>query len=165
MTRAPKSAYSLPRWHARGIYAGFALLLGSGIVWLLLHHYVEVAGPFGPAPHPAEALMIKLHGIVAYGFVLLAGALIPMHLRLGWAGKRNRGTGVLLGGALLLIALTGLALYYAGSDDLRGIASLVHWLVGLLAALVLVIHAVRGRRLLPRSMAPVHRAPQRKDPA
>ena len=48
MTHQPRLNQRLPRWHARSIYAGFALLLASGLGWLWLHHFVTVAGPFGP---------------------------------------------------------------------------------------------------------------------
>jgi|JI10StandDraft_1071094.scaffolds.fasta_scaffold15431_7 hypothetical protein len=172
MTQQPRISHRfeqrLPRWHARSIYAGFAFLLASGLGWLWLHNFVSVAGPFGPTPHPAEPLTVKLHGIIAYAFLLLLGALIPVHLRLGWAGKRSLATGLLTAGAMVLLVLTGLGLYYAGGEELRALASLSHWLIGLAAALALVSHAIRGRqrhaRGLPRPTAPVRRAPRRIDP-
>jgi hypothetical protein len=164
----PRFEQRLPHWHARGIYAGFAFLLASGLGWLWLHNFVSVAGPFGPTPHPAEPLVVKLHGVIAYAFLLLLGALIPVHLRLGWAGKRSLVTGLLTAGAMVLLALTGLGLYYAGGEELRDLASLSHWVIGLAAALALVSHALRGRqrhaRALPRPTATVHRAPRRIDP-
>ena len=55
-----------------------------------------------------------------------------------------------------------------GGEELRALASLSHWLIGLAAALALVSHAIRGRqrhaRGLPRPTAPVRRAPRRIDP-
>jgi hypothetical protein len=169
VTRQPRIHQRLPRWHARSLYAGFALLLASGLGWLWLHNFITVAGPFGPQPHAAEPVLVKLHGIIAYGFVVLLGALIPLHLRLGLAGKRSLVTGLATLAAMLLLGLTGLALYYAGGEELRALASLSHWLIGLAAALALVSHAVRGRqyhhRAPPRPAAPVRRAPRRIDPA
>lgn len=169
MTHQPRLNQRLPRWHARSIYAGFALLLASGLGWLWLHHFVTVAGPFGPTPHPAEPLLVKLHGMVAYGFLVLLGALIPLHMRLGLAGQRSIVTGLTVVTAMALLALTALALYYSGGEELRALASLSHWLIGLGATAALILHAVRGRqaphRALPRSTAPVRRAPRRIDPA
>lgn len=169
MTHQSRFNQRLPRWHARSIYAGFALLLASGLGWLWLHNFVAVTGPFGPAPHPVEPVLLKLHGVIAYGFLLLLGALFPLHLRLGWAGQRSLLTGLTTLAAMALLAVTGLALYYSGGEDLRALASLSHWVVGVVAALALVSHAVRGRqhhrRAQPRQVVAVRRAPRRIDPA
>jgi hypothetical protein len=44
------------------------------------------------------------------------------------------------------LAVTGLGLYYLGDESGRAWVSLIHWSVGLGAALVLLIHALLGRR-------------------
>ena len=49
----------------RAVYALCLLLLGSGAVWLVLHHFVRVAGEFGPEHHPLEAWLMRLHGLLA----------------------------------------------------------------------------------------------------
>ena len=136
----------LPRWHEWAIYAGFGALLVTGLAWLALDRGVRVAGDFGPEHHPAEHWMLIVHGIAAYLFLLVAGALIPVHVKLGWSIDRNRVSGVTLASILGLLALTALGLYYLGDDALRGWSSTAHWLAGLVALPALVIHVIRGRR-------------------
>ena len=136
----------LPRWQEWSVYVSFGLLVASGIAWLLLDTFARVAGEFGPEHHPAEQWSLVAHGVVAYAFLIVAGAMVPVHITLGWNTKRNLKTGLTLAGILLLLAVTGLGLYYLGDEVSRHWVSIVHWTVGLAAALVLLIHALIGRR-------------------
>lgn len=135
----------LPRWHERAIYIGFATLVVTGLAWLVLDQWVRVAGEFGPEHHPAERLALIVHGIAAYIFLLVLGALLPVHVKLGWSIGRNRSSGIVLGATMLVLAVTAIALYYVGGESLRTWSSTVHWVVGLAAIAVLAIHAIRGR--------------------
>jgi hypothetical protein len=136
----------LPRWQEWSVYLSFALLIATGIVWLLFDTFVRVSGEFGPEHHPAEQWTLIAHGVVAYGFLIVAGAMIPVHITLGWNTRRNLKTGLTLAGTLLLLAVTALGLYYLGDEIVRNWISIVHWGVGLVAAPVLLIHALIGRR-------------------
>ncbi len=136
----------LPRWQEWSVYASFALLAATGVAWLPLDWFVRVAGEFGPEHHPAEHWVLIAHGVTAYVFLIVAGAMIPVHVTLGWNTRRNLKTGVTLAGVLLLLAVTALGLYYLGGEDSRARVSLVHWSVGLFATVVLLIHALIGRR-------------------
>lgn len=136
---------SLPRWQEWAVYVSFAVLLLTGAAWLILHTWVRTQGEFGPEPHPAEHWMLIIHAIGAYSFLVVLGALIPVHVPLGWRQKRNRFTGVTVASLCALLALTALALYYVGADIPRHWASVVHWAVGLAAVPVLVVHVTRGR--------------------
>lgn len=136
----------LARWHEWSIYILFGTLLVSGIGWLVLDKWVRVTGEFGPEHHPAQHEIIIVHGIVAYLFLLATGALVPVHIKGGWAIRRNRISGVAIGSVLGMTALTALGLYYIGGDEARGWSSLLHWVVGLAALPALAIHIVRGLR-------------------
>ncbi len=72
--------------------------------------------------------------------------MIPVHVRLGWSLDRNKVSGIWLGSACIIAAISALGLYYLGGEGARSTASLAHWLVGLVLIPALVIHAVRGRR-------------------
>lgn len=136
----------LPRWHEWSIYLGFGILLLTGLAWLAFDKWVRIVGEFGPEHHPVQHLLIIIHGIAAYAFLIVAGALIPVHVKVGWSTARNRVSGVTIASLLGFVALTALGLYYAGGDVAREWSSLAHWIVGIVAAPALLIHVVRGLR-------------------
>ena len=145
MRRRPHFTQRLPKMHERLIYLTSGSLLATGLGWLWLHHFVEVQGEFGAQPHPAEPWLLKAHGVAAYAFLIAAGALLPVHVRLGWLGRRNRRSGSVLAAVMLALAATGLALYYFAGEDSRAAASLAHWVLGIGGALALGVHVWRGR--------------------
>ena len=136
---------NLPRWQELAVYASGAVLLVTGIIWLVLDKWVRVEGEFGPEHHSAEQWALIAHGIGAYAFLMIVGALIPVHIPLGWRQGRNRLSGVSVLIVCAILSLTALGLYYLGEDVTRSRVSLVHWLVGVGAIAVLLIHVTRGR--------------------
>ena len=136
----------LPRWQEWSVYVSFGALIVTGITWLLLDWFVRIAGDFGPEHHPAEQWTLIAHGVIAYAFLIIGGAMIPVHITLGWNVKRNLKSGLTLAGSLLFLAATALGLYYLGEEIQRHWVSVVHWSVGLIAGPVLIVHALRGRR-------------------
>jgi hypothetical protein len=141
----PQSSGKLPWGHELAAYFSLGLLALTGIAWLVLDKWVRVEGAFGPEHHPAQAWALILHGVLAYAFLIVAGMLAPVHMRLGWSAGRNRGTGIALATISLVLAVTGLLLYYAAAERLRSGASLVHWSVGLGGTVIFLLHALRGR--------------------
>ena len=128
------------------MYTGVGTLTASGAGWLVLHDYLTVRGEVGPQPHPLEHPLLIVHGVAAAAFLLVAGALIPVHIRLGLAGRRNRVSGIATAAGLALLAASGAALYYVGDERWRAAVSVGHWLLGLTATAVVAWHAVAGRR-------------------
>ncbi|MBV8971261.1 MAG: hypothetical protein JO290_03105 [Sphingomonadaceae bacterium] len=146
MKRRPHLALRLPRWQEASVYGGGAVLLASGVAWLILHDFLTAKGDFGPQPNPAEHPTLIVHGVVAAAFLVVGGAMIPVHVRLGLASGRNRVSGIATGVGLLFLAATGAGLYYVGDEGWRAAVSVVHWGVGLAAAAVLAWHAAAGKR-------------------
>ena len=137
--------------HQRWLYALGALLLLTGIGWLVAHYLLApAAGPFGAVPHPSEPWWLRLHGAAALGFLVAFGALLPQHVGHNWRRRQHYRTGLTLVVAVALLALTGYGLYYLVSDELRPIASIVHWVVGLASTLALVGHVVVSSRRAAR---------------
>ncbi|HEX6660328.1 MAG TPA: hypothetical protein VF067_00435, partial [Sphingomicrobium sp.] len=62
---------NLPRWQELAVYLAFAVLLVTGVAWLVLDSWVRVQGEFGPEQHPAEHWVLIAHGIGAYIFLLI----------------------------------------------------------------------------------------------
>lgn len=136
---------NLPRWQELAVYVSGAILLVTGIAWLILDKWVRTVGEFGPEHHPAQHWTLIAHAIGAYAFLVVIGMLIPVHIPLGWNRNRNRVSGITVLTICAILALTALGLYYIGEDVTRSWASLAHWTVGLAAAAILMIHVIRGR--------------------
>ena len=135
----------LPRWQEWSVYVTLGLLIATGIAWLLLDNFVRVNGEFGPEHHPAEHMVLIAHGAAAYAFLLIGGAMIPVHITLGWNTRRNLKSGLTLASACVVLALTALGLYYVGDEISRNWVSIIHWVIGLVVIPALLIHALVGR--------------------
>ena len=136
----------LPAWQEWSVYIGLGLLVATGAVWLLLDRFVRIPGEFGAEHHEAEHWALVAHGVVAYVFLVVAGSLIPVHIKPGWSLGRNRSSGSALGGTLLLLSLSALGLYYTADDDARTWISIAHWSLGLFAPIAILFHVLRAQR-------------------
>lgn len=139
----------LPKWHEWLIYGSVGLLTLTGLAWLLLDKFGKVEGEFGPEKNPALPWLLSSHGVLAYLFVIAAAMLVPVHIRLGWNARRNRWSGLGIVALGVFLALTGLLLYYASAEGLRQLGSTLHWLIGLLLPILLIMHLVRGKGSRP----------------
>ena len=135
--------------HRRWVYAAAAALFVTGVLWLGFHHFVRVDGEFGETPHPLELWWLRLHGGAAMWFLIVAGSLVPVHMRRGWQQRRNIAAGALLAAAALLLTVSGYGLYYLGGEHSRQLFSVTHWMIGLASAGLLVWHVLRGQALRP----------------
>ncbi len=138
MTSKPASV--LPRWQKLSITIATILLALSGVAWLWLHHFQVQAGPFGPESHPLEHPVLVIHGIMALLALPLFGAMLPLHVSLGWNNQRQKASGVLLLLGWTVLTLTAAALYYLGDETLRSLASSVHWGTGLALCAIFLVH-------------------------
>lgn len=132
--------------HKYALYAVVTLLWLSGLAWLGFHYFLRVASDFGDAPNPLEIWWLRLHGLMGFAVLVAIGSVLPIHARRAWHLKKNRLTGFAMEALFLWLALTGYALYYFSSDDNEAWLPLLHWIVGLLLPLMLIVHIWRGRR-------------------
>lgn len=142
--RPPTGPIRLTAWQESTLLAVLAGLVASGAVWLVFHHLVPVREDMGT--HLAEAWSLRLHGGLAMGALVLLGMLVPTHLLFAWRRRINRGSGGVMAGAMVLLTVTGYLLYYLGSPALRDVASLLHWVVGLVLPGLLGLHMLLGGR-------------------
>ncbi|NML91265.1 DUF4405 domain-containing protein [Sphingobium sp. TB-6] len=138
--RPPQFSTRLPSWQKWLIYTSFSLLVSAGVCWLVLEYFVRVDGEFGPERSPWQPTLLSIHGLACFAFLVAVGAMLPVHVRLGLLGKRNRKSGIATGGIILFMALTGYGLYYIADDSLRAWASTVHWLGGFTTVLIVSGH-------------------------
>jgi hypothetical protein len=132
--------------HRRWFYTASALLFGSGAAWLLFRYGLQRAGEFGDLPHPGESWSMRVHGGAAMLFLVMLGTLIRSHILHGWRLGRNRFTGIAMIATMVLLTLTGYALYYAGGERTRPVISVIHWAIGIGLPAALLWHIVVGRR-------------------
>ncbi len=142
---ASSRAY-LTRQQKTIIYGVFALLWISGAVWLLVHYFLPLHGPFGDVPNPAERWLIAAHGAGAFAGLWLGGWLWRAHVtpwRRAGTHRHSGNTLLWIGGVLIV---SGYLLYYASGDSTRDWISLTHWIAGLTLPLCLLTHALRSQR-------------------
>lgn len=137
--------------HRRALYAIFALLLISGLLWLGFHYFVSLKTDFGDTHHPLEAWWLKLHGLAAMLSLIVFGSLMPGHIRNAWQYRKNRGSGGTMVAVMTVLALTGYFLYYVGSEEIRQFTGIVHWAIGLALTPLLIMHIALGRRTRSQS--------------
>ncbi len=126
----------------------------SGAAWLVLHHWGQRAGDFGPEPSPAEPWALRVHGVAASATVALLGLLYGLHVRPGWRARRRRWSGGALFGTGVALALSGDLLYYLADEDARAAVALAHWTVGLAALPLFLAHRWRRGRTVSRQRHP-----------
>lgn len=129
--------------------SGGALWL-SGAAWLLLHYYGQMPGEFGPEMNPLEPWMMKAHGLVLIPALLGIGGMFVVHIPKGWDYRHQRIAGIALCAVLAVLVITGYMLYYAGDEDLRALASLAHWCIGLALPVIFLWHYLNGQNARKR---------------
>jgi hypothetical protein len=113
----------------------------TGAVWLIFHYFIRQTDQFGfENSHPGEKWALIGHAAFAFYAMWLFGVLWPAHVKRSWNAVVRRGSGGTLFGVTAWLSLTGLALYYIGSDFWRELTSWGHWLVGLAGLVVFLIH-------------------------
>lgn len=136
---------TLNRHHRRWLYASVVLLAGSGVLWLVMHYFAHAPGEFGEGRHPLEALAVKLHGAAAMWFLVMLGTMLPAHVVKAWALRKNLATGLALLAVNATLIATGYCLYYVSSERAHPWISAVHWGVGVVLPLLLLVHLLTRR--------------------
>jgi hypothetical protein len=138
----PRLAFRLSRRRRHALYAAFALLLLTGVAWLLLRWLMDE--PEAQAPWLAWSM--KVHGAAALAATFLLGTIWSVHIRHAWMRRRNRLAGCAFGAMLIALIASGYGLYYFNGEALREATEWLHWIGGLALGLLFWLHLVAGRR-------------------
>lgn len=130
----------LAGWQVRLLVWAGVLLWLSGVVWLGFHYFGRFEGEFGPEINPLEIWMLRLHGLVMIPAFIGLGSLTVTHIPLGWKDRAQRPAAIALLLIFGLLIISGYALYYTGSVEMRDYSSLIHWIIGLPAPLIFLWH-------------------------
>ena len=144
-----------PRWFVTVLTSALGVMLVTGLLLAptTLAMRADIALPWR-LPGSGRVLTAALHAAGGFALTLLAGALWSVHMRSGWRRRRHRLSGSLLGGLLLALAASAVAVYYVGEEALGAATAIVHLALGLLLALAFGWHWVLGRRAHRRGHAP-----------
>jgi hypothetical protein len=118
------------------VYVLVIILFATGLLW-----WISDGAPGG-----GRFYLLAVHGFAAMAFLVAFGAVLAVHVREGWRQRLNRMSGIVLLLVTSLLIVTAAGLYYAGSDILRNLASVIHIGVGLGLPLAGAAHIVLGRR-------------------
>jgi hypothetical protein len=128
----------LPYWQSFSTHSIFVICALSGVLYLLAHEFEITLLAI------ENHSILVAHGVSAYLFVLLFGAVMPTHIKSGWKNKRNRTSGGFMVAVMALLLVSGLFLYYGA--DTREAALWVHWVIGCGLVLLFPLHFILGRR-------------------
>lgn len=130
------------RWLVQGVC--WAAIL-SGLLWIGLGWGLDPNDFSDPLRGWRHRLLV-LHGSAAYVLLWVTGSLLVLHQMGNWRARRNRASGLALSGVLLLLALSGLTLYYPPHEDWSDVFSLFHQVLGTTVALLVPLHVWFGKR-------------------
>jgi hypothetical protein len=119
------------------LYLVVAVLFVTGAVWVGLDRTIWPE---------TSTYLLRLHGGAAMAMLVLLGALLPLHVRLGWRRKRNLTSGTVMLSSNAILVGTAFGLYYTGSDTVRHWTSVVHIAIGFALPLVVAGHVLLGWR-------------------
>lgn len=117
------------------VWTAIAVVALTGLAWFILHDLVETERG------ETQRLLLTLHGVSAYATLIVMGSLLPLHVRSGWHRRRKRWTGGTTLAVLVLLAVTGLVLYY-GSEETRETARWLHIGIGIVCMALFPVHAM-----------------------
>jgi hypothetical protein len=126
------------------LYAIFAILFLSGAMWLIADALKESAN--GELWQQIATTLLMTHGGSAMITLMMLGALVPLHMRYGWRGRKNLSTGIAMASVSAVLIITAFGLYYFGVEGARAVAGDVHTWLGVASPVLLVAHIWWGRR-------------------
>ena len=129
----------------RLVHAACWIAILSGLLWIALGWGLDPQDFTHPLRGWRHRLLV-LHGAAAYVLLWLTGSLLTLHQMGNWRARRNRTSGLALTGVLLLLAFSGLTLYYPPHEDWRNIFSLTHQVLGGIVALLVPLHIRLGKK-------------------
>lgn len=137
----PESSNELRPWQRWTVAGASWSLFLSGVLWLAVH-YLWGAGGSG-LPHPAEAWLMRWHGLSAPVGLFALGVVAAWHVQGGWRLRLQRASGLSLCALGAALVATGYALAYLVPESWRPGVGWGHAALGALAFGMGAAHARR----------------------
>ena len=128
------------------IYGIVGALWLTGCAWLILDQFFTRHGSFGATPHPLQAPLLLLHGIIAILSVYLFGWITARHVLRWWPGRVRRWSGGGLAAFIAVLIVSGFALFFLTDDEWLRYSAVSHEVLGLAVTLFAARHWFYRRR-------------------
>jgi hypothetical protein len=135
----------LGRSARRQVLAACGLVILSGVLWIVIGWNLDAEDYSDPLRGWRHRALV-LHGVAAYVLLWIVGRLYALHQQGNWRAQRNRASGLAMSVALLLLAGSGLTLYYPPHEDWRDAFSMLHQVLGVALVLLLPLHVWLARK-------------------
>jgi drug/metabolite transporter (DMT)-like permease len=129
----------------RQVLAACGLVILSGVLWIVIGWNLDAEDYSNPLRSWRHRVLV-LHGVAAYVLLWIVGRLYALHQQGNWRAQRNRASGLAMSVALLLLAGSGLALYYPPHEDWRDAFSMLHQVLGVALVSLLPLHVWLARK-------------------
>jgi hypothetical protein len=136
----------MPQRQRLAVYVVSTTLWASGLLWLILDEFFSRQEQFGRTPHPLESPLLLIHGVVAIISAYVLGWISARHVLQWWSGGLRRWRGGAFTLLVVVLSLSGFALFFISSDAWQRLSKLTHEAVGTVIVLFAVQHWFFGRR-------------------
>jgi hypothetical protein len=125
----------MPSWQRNFVLAGMLSCSLTGTAYLLGHEFQIQRTLLG------THAVLAWHGVAAILTSIALGSILPFHLKAGLKSKRKLVSGLSQLGFLVVLLISGALLYY-GSEEMRDLVVLTHWLVGVAFFAIFLLHGL-----------------------
>ncbi len=129
----------------RQVLAACGLVALSGVMWIVIGWNLDAENYTDPLRAWRHRVLV-LHGAAAYVLLWIVGRLYVLHQQGNWRAQRNRASGLAMSAVLLLLAGSGLMLYYPPHENWRDALSMLHQFLGFALVLLLPLHVWLARK-------------------
>jgi hypothetical protein len=122
------------------VYLVFGGVWLTGCAWLVLHVFFEVPDEFGNARHPLEPILLSIHGVLSIAIAYLFGWIMARHASEAWRQQKRRVSGGVLTAVLVVLSLTGFALFFLTDSHWHTQSTRIHEVLGVAVTLFAIEH-------------------------
>ena len=133
----------MPRWQRTFVICGMMACSITGLMYLLGHQFQIQRSTLGTHS------ILAAHGIAAMLATLALGSVMSFHIKAGYKSRKQLWSGFSQLGFLFALLITGGMLYY-GPEEIRDTAIDTHWIMGLMFAVIFLLHLTVIRK--PKTM-------------
>src|SRR4030095_2966236 len=124
--RVDRHLHLMPDLLRYSVYFGFGAVWLTGCAWLVLNLFFETPDEFGVARHPFEPTVLWIHGVSSIAVAYLFGWLMARHASEAWRQQKRRVSGGLLIAVLLVLSLSGFALFFLTDSNWQEQSTRIH---------------------------------------